>query len=90
MKRHCGFLRPAGVLAIGPVWAQGGLLLEECPKSYITGESLGILESYLVWRKFGGKPVETRSAKEVDGFLTLDAELAAEERSNASKSRGVI
>ena len=86
-KRNCGFLRPAGGLAAGPVWAQGGLLLEECPKSYITGESLGILESYLVWRKFGGVPIETRGAKEVDGFLALDAELAAEERSNASKSR---
>jgi hypothetical protein len=87
MKRQCGFLRPAGSILGGPVWAQGDLLLNECPKPYITAESLGILETYLVWRKFGGKAVETRSAKEVDGFLTLDAEIADEERAYASQNR---
>jgi hypothetical protein len=62
-------------------------VLDECPKPYITAESMGIIESYLVWRRFGGKPVEQRWSKEVDGFLTLDAEIAEEERSNASHRR---
>jgi hypothetical protein len=79
-KRNCGFLRLKGSVPRAAVWASGNLLLEECPKPYISGESLGIIEQYLVWRKFGGSPVERRPAKEVDGFLTLDAEIAEEER----------
>jgi hypothetical protein len=87
MKRHCGFLRPVDLLPSGPVWAQGDLHLDECPKPYMTAESLGMLENYLVWKRFGGQPVEMRSAKEVDGFLVLDAEIAAEERAYASQNR---
>jgi hypothetical protein len=79
-KRNCGFLRPKGPVPKVPVWAQGDLWLEECPKPYISAESMGTIESYLVWKKFGGNPVETRPAKEVDGFLILDAEIAEEER----------
>ncbi len=89
IKRNCGFLRPEGLLPHRPVWAQGDLLLEECPKPYISADSLGIIESYLVWKKFGGSPVESRSAKEVDGFLTLDAEIAEEERAYALRNRTV-
>jgi hypothetical protein len=87
IKRNCGFLRPTVSVPRGPVWAQGDLWLEECPKPYISAESLGIIERYLVWKKFGGNSVETRPAKEVDGFLTLDAEIAEEERRLCSHSR---
>ena len=61
------------------------MILNECPKPYISADSLGIMENYLVWKKFGGIPVESRLAKEVDGFLTLDAEIAEEERNALRK-----
>lgn len=88
-KRNCAFLRTDASSVNRPVWAQGDLFLYECPKPYITSESLGIIESYLIWKKFGGNVTETHSAKEVDGFLILDAEVTEEERTYASRHRRV-
>jgi hypothetical protein len=52
--------------------------IAECPKSYITPESLGWLEEFQVRKLFGFGDLTTLSARAVDAFCTLEKELAAE------------
>jgi hypothetical protein len=48
----------------------------ECPRSYITPQSMAWLETYLVRRKFRQKDIEGLGAREVEAFLILERELA--------------
>jgi hypothetical protein len=59
------------------------VVLYECPRSYVTGCSATYLESYAVRKAYGGQPAETRSAKEIEAFVILDAEFAKEEARSA-------
>jgi hypothetical protein len=52
--------------------------LESCPKSYITAESEGLVEEFLVRRRLGGMNFEQLSARQVEGFLILEQALAGE------------
>lgn len=68
-----------------PVWAGGDVVLHECPKPVITGESIALLEAYWLWR-FQGRPVlKEQSARCLDAFLLIER-LA---RQAASNPRGV-
>ena len=62
-----------------PVWARKAVAIESCPKSYITVESEGMVEDFLVRRRLGGMNFEELSARQVEGFLILEQALAAEE-----------
>lgn len=62
-----------------PVWARKTVAIESCPKSYITAESEGLVEDFLVRRRLGGMRVGELSARQVEGFLVLEQALAAEE-----------
>jgi hypothetical protein len=46
--------------------------LDSCPKSYITAESEGFLEDFLVRRRLGGPPTAELSARQVDAFVILE------------------
>jgi hypothetical protein len=63
--------------------------IESCPKSYITGESEGLVEDFLVRRRLGGTSFEELSARQVEGFLILEQALAAELRSDGSGGLGL-
>jgi hypothetical protein len=52
-----------------------------CPKSYITAESEGLVEEFLVRRRLGGVRFEELSARQVEAFLILDKELRDGQRS---------
>lgn len=60
------------------VWARGNVATEECPKSYITGESLAWVEEFQVWKRLGYPRVEEMTARQVEAMLVLEAELAEE------------
>ena len=62
-----------------PVWARKTVAIESCPKSYITAESEGLLEEFLVRRRLGGTSIVELSPRQVEGFLILDQALAAED-----------
>jgi hypothetical protein len=62
-----------------PVWARKTVATESCPKSYITAESEGLVEDFLVRRRLGGMSFEELSARQVEGFLILEQALAAED-----------
>ncbi len=58
------------------VWARGRASTTACPKSWITPESLALLEQYYAWKRLGSVDYRTLSARHADAFCTLENELA--------------
>jgi hypothetical protein len=65
----------------GAVWARKGVVSGACPKSYVTAESVGLLEEFLVRRRLGWIGLEELSARQVEAFIILEQELGGEQRS---------
>ena len=61
-----------------PVWARADVATATCPKSYITAESVGWVEEFLVRRRLGGIKFEELTARQVEAFLILEKALAGE------------
>jgi hypothetical protein len=61
------------------VWARKTIAIDSCPQSYITAESEGLVEEFLVRRRLGGIDFDELSARQVEAFLVLEQALAAEE-----------
>jgi hypothetical protein len=70
-----------------PVWARKTVATESCPKSYVTAESEGMVEDFLVRRRLGGMNFGELSARQVEGFLILEQALAAEMKSDSPQRR---
>ena len=77
-RRRCGFLPGALPGAKRIVWARGRVIAEECPKSLVSAESIELLEKFFARRAFGSSAWPDPTAREADGFLTLESELGAE------------
>lgn len=60
------------------VWARAGVRTLECPKSYITGESVGWLDAYVAWKKLGRPDLPELGAREAEAMLLLDHEMSEE------------
>jgi hypothetical protein len=88
-KRRCGWLGMAEDESGPPVWARRGVSLGTCPKSYITADSEGMLESYAVLRRLGGVDVATLPARQVEGFAILEKELAEELKNGRQNTRSI-
>jgi len=84
-KRRCGFLPPERRGAPRIVWGRGQVHTEECPKSMITGESLTLLEEFLVRRRMGISESTETEARRMDGFLVLREQIEQEERDDTSE-----
>ena len=80
IKRRCGWLAAARETAVRVVWARNSVATTECPKSFVTPQSLAWLEEYLVRRRLGERSVEGLGAREVEAFLILEHELANESK----------
>jgi hypothetical protein len=61
-----------------PVWARSGVAIPTCPKSYVTGESLALVEEFLIRRRLGGIRASELDARRVEAFLALEKVLEAE------------
>jgi hypothetical protein len=76
-RRGCGKIgtgeKPSGV-----VWARKGVTLSTCPTSYITGESIALLEEYGVWKVFGHADYRRLPARLADAICLLERELTGE------------
>ena len=57
---------------------RGGVAVSECPKSYISPESLTWLEEFKVRKLFGFGDVMNLPARVVDAFCTLEKESITE------------
>ena len=56
------------------VWTRGRASTEECPRSFVTPESVGWVEWFFACKIFGGGVLAALGAKEADVMLTLEKE----------------
>jgi hypothetical protein len=78
VKRRCGFQGLQAQAVAGPVWLRGKVALNCCPKSYISAESEGMVEDFLVRRRMGGMDFRKLTARQVEAFLVLEQALTEE------------
>ena len=74
-KRNCGWISTEPSRSQTPVWASKRLVLTECPTSYITAESITLLEAHRAWKVSGGGGLYDFPAPTVDAFLVIEEEL---------------
>jgi hypothetical protein len=83
-KRRCGFLPAENRAEPRAVWGRKRARTEECPKSFVTGESLALLEEFFVRRRLGMADGMDTPARKVDAFLILREEMEREEKDGTS------
>jgi hypothetical protein len=67
------------------VWGRRQTRIEECPKSFITGESLALIEEYAVMRRLGIPDSLDIEARKADAFLLLKDLVVKEESYGTSQ-----
>lgn len=85
VKRRCGFIAEDQRGPLRVVWARKNASAEECPRSSVTGASLGLVEDFLVRRRLGISSVSETEARTVDAFLILQNEMDREEQDVAQQ-----
>ncbi len=54
------------------VWVRGRTATEECPKSFVTPQSVEWLEKFFAWKFAGAGALEALPARDADAFLALE------------------
>ena len=78
MKRRCGWLGNEEASEAPLVWARGRNALTTCPRSYITAESIALIEEFQAWKLCGGGNVYDFPARLVHAILILENEVRAQ------------
>ena len=60
------------------VWAREGVAISTCPVSYITPDSIALLEEFHVWKLFGHRDCYELPARTVEAISILESELKME------------
>lgn len=60
------------------VWARRSVAIESCPVSYVSPESLILIQEFEAWKLFGCNDVFSLPARTVEAFYVLEKELRAE------------
>src|SRR5207248_1325161 len=84
-KRRCGFLAEAQRGEAQIVWGRKRAQTEECPKSFVTGESLAWIEEFFVRRRLETEDLIELDARTVDAFLILRDEMEREQRDGTTQ-----
>lgn len=84
-KRRCGFLPPDQRGNARTVWGRRQVQTQECPKSFVTGESMSLLEEFFVRRRLGIADSLDLDARKTDAFLILRDQMEREERDGTSQ-----
>jgi len=87
VRRRCGWLKLPPDDNAPPVWARKMVASETCPKSYITAESLGLVEEFLVRQRLGVMSLAELTARQVAGFLILQQALTGEDPQRGDTGR---
>jgi hypothetical protein len=61
-----------------PVWSRSRVHTFNCPKSFITADSVTLLEEYWAWKRAGGVSYLALEARALEAFALLDSELRKE------------
>jgi hypothetical protein len=80
VRRRCGFLSTDQLGPEKPVWLRGSVVSHECPKSFITAESIAMVERFYVRKEFGGVAGDELSARDAEGFVILQKEWQMEQQ----------
>lgn len=62
------------------MWGRKRTHVDECPRSFITGESLALLEEFFVRQRSGMQDSPDLPARKMDAFLILRDEMELEAR----------
>lgn len=79
-RRRCGWLADQCGSGVGIVWARGRHTISSCPTSYVSAESLVLLEAFHTWKLFGADGFYDLPARVVEAISLLENELTAELR----------
>lgn len=79
-RRRCGWLAQQERGPARLVWAHGTVGLTECPASFITPESMSLVEEFAARKRLGAAGFGTPEARAADAFLLLEEEMRADER----------
>jgi len=60
------------------VWSRNNVAVDECPKSFITAQSLTWLEEFFIMRQFWQPQLYDLPARQADAFLILENERKSE------------
>lgn len=77
-NRRCGWLVNNDVVSSPIVWARGRTTLATCPTSYITSESVALLDEFHAWKLLGAQSFYDLPARLVEAIFILENELRAE------------
>ena len=77
-KRQCGWLKHEELVSSAIVWARKQVAVSSCPTSYITPESIAMIEEFHVWKLFGVSDVNRMPARLVEAIFVLENELRSE------------
>jgi hypothetical protein len=84
LKRRCGF-RAGDRGAPHIVWGRKRVQTDECPKSFVTGESLSLVEEFFVRRRLDMRETPDVDARKVDAFVILRDEMEREQADGTSQ-----
>jgi len=79
-RRRCGWLSDLEPGAEQLVWIRRNIGTASCPTSYITPESLTLLEEFHAWKLLGAGDMYNLPARTVDAIFVLERELRLENR----------
>ncbi len=82
-KRRCGWLAEAQRGPKTTVWGRRSVFLDSCPKTYITGESMSLVEAFAEWKLLGSSDAGSLPARTADAFCVLENELRTETNNGA-------
>jgi hypothetical protein len=85
-KRRCGFLPADQRGEPRIVWGRRQVQSQECPKSFITGESIALLEEFFVRSRLGMPNSMETEARKIDAFVILRDLMEREERDGTTQS----
>lgn len=63
------------------MWARRAVAIESCPVSYLTAESLVLVQEFVAWRQSMGVDLFSLPARTAEAFCILDNELKSEIKS---------
>lgn len=89
IRRRCRWLGLEEDTLGPPVWARSRVAIGACPKSFITTESMALVEEFAARRRMGAIDVAELTARQADAFLMLEAEIAKERRRGTQNTRAI-
>lgn len=83
MRRRCGWVPAALETPARVVWARGQVSTDVCPTSFITAQSIGWVEEFLVRKWLQLELPAELNMRQAEAFLILEQQLALENSGGA-------